>query len=451
MRWFRRKTIEEKQSAVMVVAGGGYESAATPDTRYDKLARESYMENVIAFRCIDLVAKAVASVDWQVMQQDSNGSETIVPNHPLAPLLSRPNPTEGFAAFIEKVMAYHMIGGNSFIERIKVTGGMRAGVTRELYAHRPDRITIRHKGLEVTGYKYQDDSVSYEWDVDPITGQSDLLHLKSFNPLDDFYGWGIAMSAAGEIDSSNDANKWNRTSFKNGCRPGMVMTFKSKLAPEQYARLKQQVEQKYSGADNAGKTMILEGVSEKDGDVAITPYGWTPKEMDFTESENKMARRIAFAYGVPPQLVGIPGDNTYANYKEARESFWEDTVTWYLQLLQSELNNWLLPDDKFYLKPMLDDSPAMEAKKNKNLEMAQKCDFLTINEKRTLAGFPPITGGDVMLAGMGMMPLLGDDVDETAKTEDELADEEDKARRELMRIVGDEKIAASLMQGDYND
>jgi hypothetical protein len=140
-----------------------------------------------------------------------------------------------------------------------------------------------------------------------------------------------------------------------------------------------------------------------------------------------------------------------SNYREARESFWEDTVTWYLQLLQSELNNWLLPDDKFYLMPMLDDSPAMEAKKNKNLRMAQICDFLTINEKRTLAGFPPITGGDVMLGGWGMMPLLGDDVDETAKTEDELADEEDKARRELMRIVGDEAIAASLMQGDYND
>jgi phage portal protein BeeE len=34
------------------------------------------------------------------------------------------------------------------------------------------------------------------------------------------------------------------------------------------------------------------------------------------------AREIALALGVPPMLLGIPGDNTYSNYQEATRSFW---------------------------------------------------------------------------------------------------------------------------------
>jgi Phage portal protein/Glycosyl hydrolase 108 len=39
----------------------------------------------------------------------------------------------------------------------------------------------------------------------------------------------------------------------------------------------------------------------------------TPKDMDFIEAKNVAAREIALAIGVPPMLLGIPGDNTYSN------------------------------------------------------------------------------------------------------------------------------------------
>ena len=40
----------------------------------------------------------------------------------------------------------------------------------------------------------------------------------------------------------------------------------------------------------------------------------SPKDMDFLEAKHTAAREIALAFGVPPMLLGIPGDNTYANY-----------------------------------------------------------------------------------------------------------------------------------------
>jgi phage portal protein BeeE len=48
--------------------------------------------------------------------------------------------------------------------------------------------------------------------------------------------------------------------------------------------------------------------------------GLSPKDMDFVEAKNGAARDIALAFGVPPMLLGIPGDNTYANYQEANRA-----------------------------------------------------------------------------------------------------------------------------------
>jgi phage portal protein BeeE len=48
--------------------------------------------------------------------------------------------------------------------------------------------------------------------------------------------------------------------------------------------------------------------------------------MDFIEAKNAASRDIALAFGVPPMLLGIPGDNTYANYAEANRAFYRLTV-----------------------------------------------------------------------------------------------------------------------------
>ena len=52
----------------------------------------------------------------------------------------------------------------------------------------------------------------------------------------------------------------------------------------------------------------------------------SPKDMDFVELKNAAAREIALAFGVPPMLLGIPGDNTYANLAEANRALWRQTV-----------------------------------------------------------------------------------------------------------------------------
>ena len=65
--------------------------------------------------------------------------------------------------------------------------------------------------------------------------------------------------------------------------------------------------------------------------------------MDFAESKAGAAREIALAFGVPPLLLGLPGDNTFSNYAEANRAFWRQTVLPLVARVQKSFQAWLQP------------------------------------------------------------------------------------------------------------
>jgi len=109
------------------------------------------------------------------------------------------------------------------------------------------------------------------------------------------------------------------------------------LTPEQFARLKDELERGFAGAANAGRPMVLEG------GLDWKTIALSPRDMDFIELKNGAAREIALALGVPPMLLGIPGDNTYANLAEANRAFWRQTVVPLVRRVADDLGFWLAP------------------------------------------------------------------------------------------------------------
>ncbi|MBX9869241.1 MAG: phage portal protein, partial [Burkholderiaceae bacterium] len=110
--------------------------------------------------------------------------------------------------------------------------------------------------------------------------------------------------------------------------------------------------------------------------------------MDFINIKHSSARDVALAFGVPPQLLGIPGDNTYANLKEARMALWEQTIIPLLQSVTDALNNWLVPmfDSNLSLGLDQDAIPIFAEKRDAYWERISKADFLSADEKRKLLG-----------------------------------------------------------------
>ena len=370
---------------------------------YENFANESYLRNIISFRCMDLIAKSVASVPWGMKKRLTSGETKVVPDHPLNRLLRRPNPDTSWTSLMIQTMCYLLISGNTFFERISPDTGPNQGTARELYTLRPDRIKILTDPVvgRLSGYQYTVGSNVTTWLKDRITGACDVMQMKTFHPTDDFWGASTTEPASYEIDTSNEATRWNKSVLQNEGRPGMVFVVGGYLTDEQYDRLEKQLNDTRSGADNARKNLIVEG--EK---ASVTPYGWNPAELDFLEGSRELNRRIAFAYGVPPMLIGIPGDNTYSNYKEARMAFWEDTIVPYLNQIREELTYWLLGvDNPFFLDYDLNNISAFSLKREKTWQMAERSDFLMYNEKRKLAGFDERPDCDKVLVNSNMVPI----------------------------------------------
>lgn len=446
MGFFKRVfRIEKKESRTeAVVMDNGFVGPVYPQNDYEKISKEAYCQNVIAFRAIYLVATAAAGIPWKLYRQAQKQGDAPeeIESGAVYDLLYRPNPRQGWASLIQSLLSYYQLSGNAYLERIALQTGPLRGTPKEMYSLRPDRVHVLKDTRGITGYEYTTGMRKVTWQINPRTDTCDLLHLKTFNPLDDFYGHAPTMSAAGHIDNSNDALTWNRSIFKNGARPGTLVTMERSMTPEQYDRFKEQFNNLYGGVQNIGKTLFIDDLGE--GKIGVVPFGWNPKELDFTESSREDARRIAWAYGVPPQLVGIPGDSTYSNYKEARESLYTDTIIPLLQFLRDELNNWLFPQGSMeYLDIDISKIAALEAKRNELWDRAEKSTVLTINERRELMGFPPIEGGNAIYMAAGMVPVLGDDIPDTSDTaengtqiepltEDEVINDEEQARRLLL-------------------
>jgi len=426
--WLRQNKV------VTEVITGKNGTATWPERDYHNFAKEAYLMNIYAYRCVNEIAQSVSSVPWRLFKGDPRGDKKEVTDHQMVDLFNQSNPSEGVNAFINRVTAFLVLDGDSYVERIGPITGENAGQARELYSIRPDRIKLIKDSDTgaIIGYELNEGGVTKKiWPIDPITMQADLLHLKLFHPINDYLGAAPTETAAREIDTSNEATTWNKKLLENEARPGMLFKFKQTLGDQQYKRFKKQLEEGYSGASKAGQNLILEG------DADAVPYGWNMQEMDFIDSGREIGRRVATAYGVPSQIIGILGDSTFANFEQAELSFWEKTVMFYLRYLKAEFNNWLFKNDgveKLFLDFDLDEIPALEPRRAEKYALAQKSDFLTINEKRRLVGQEDHDDGDVILIPANMIPL-GED---KPMDEEDMDDEEVEVVEELVAAGFDE-------------
>ena len=216
-----------------------------------------------------------------------------------------------------------------------------------------------------------------------------ICHIKSFHPQDDHYGLSPIQAAAFAIDVHNSGSRWAKALLDNAARPSGAIIVNSAdgqgtMSAEQYDRLVTEIETYHQGARNAGRPMLLEG------GLDWKPMGYSPSDMEFQKSKDAAAREIAVAFGVPPMLLGIPGEATYANYQEANRAFYRLTIVPLVSRVSSAIGHWLgtFGDAGIELKPDLDQVPALAAERDAQWARIAGADFLTNGEKRRLLGLP---------------------------------------------------------------
>ena len=184
--------VDTKESAVghtLVMTPG---QAVWSPRNYESFAKEAYGQNVVAFQSINRVADAVASINWDVFRGDQELSA-----HPLIDLMKRPNPHQSGKEYVRALVSFYLIAGNSYAERVEV-----GGQTRELYQLRPDRMSIiPDQSGSPRAYVYTAGGKKVTFDADDKT----IWHMKTFNPLNHWYGQSPIEAGAFAVDQSNQA------------------------------------------------------------------------------------------------------------------------------------------------------------------------------------------------------------------------------------------------------
>ncbi|WP_422392445.1 phage portal protein [Nitratireductor thuwali] len=342
---------------------------------YASLAREGFMKNPAAHRGVRMIAEAAAAIPWLAYEDAAE-----LRSHPLLDLLERPNQRQAGAGFMETLYGHLLLSGNAYVELVEAGAG-----ARELHLLRPDRVTVL---ADAAGWP-----VALEHRAGNAKRRVSLeedgngLHLALFHPLDDHYGFAPLAAALMALDIHNAAGRWNKALLDNSARPSGALVYAPKeggnLSDDQFDRLKVELEQGYSGATRAGRPLLLEG------GLDWKAMSLSPKDMDFMQAKNGAARDIALALGVPPMLLGIPGDNTYANYQEANRAFYRLTVLPLVGRIAKELGGFLSHrfGEDLRLWFDLDQVEGLSAEREALWKRVGEADFLTDEEKREAVGY----------------------------------------------------------------
>jgi|CXWL01.1.fsa_nt_gi HK97 family phage portal protein len=331
---------------------------------YEAQLRELYLGNAVAQRAVRLVAEGVASAPLSASD---------------AKALALVKATSGGQSLLETVAMQLLLHGNAYVELLPG----RDGAPAELFALRPERVSIEPDARGwPTGFLYRAGAA-----VTRLAGDR-VIHIRTHHPLDDHYGLGCLDAAAGALAAHNAATRWNKALLDNAARPSgaLVADGNETLTADQFVRLQREMEASFAGAPNAGRPMLLEG------GLKWQAMSLSPADMDFAGLKAAAAREIALAFGVPSVLLGLPGDATYANYREASKALWRQAILplagKILDALAEGLKPWFAG---LTLAVDLDQVVALSEDRERLWQQLTAADFITVNEKRAMVGLEPLT------------------------------------------------------------
>jgi HK97 family phage portal protein len=345
----------------------GFAQSGRAPFDYGQAVRRAYLENPVAQRAVRLVAEGIAGAPLKPVEPR------------LAALIAE---TSAGQSLLETLASHLLLHGNAYVQVMKDA----RGVPVELFALRPERVSV------VAG----DDGwpAAYAYDVAgrrlslPLLDEdasANVIHIRHFHPGDDHYGAGCLCAADEAIATHNAASAWNRQLLENAARPSGALVYDSgdgaALTTDQFDRLKAELSTAYAGTANAGRPMLLEG------GLSWQAMAMTPADMDFATLKAAAARDIALAFGVPPMLLGLPGDATYNNYREANRALWRLTLLPLAGKILCALGEALTPwFPEATLAIDLDRVPALAEDRERLWAQVSAADFLDSAEKRALLG-----------------------------------------------------------------
>lgn len=292
-----------------------------PKDSFYRYALDAYSGNEVAYACIEERCTSAAEPRLVAVRKTAKGEPEQIHDHPVLELFDA-NPFIDSYTLLASWIMYHDIGGNGFIEKVRSASGKVV----ELWPLRPDRMWVipdENPNVHIRGWEYRLGAQPY-----PLPAR-DVIHWKSRNPLDDWYGLPLFRPAAMRIDSANAMRSFTHAFFRNAGVPAGLLTFEKQIGKAEEAMVRDKFRNDYGGA-NAFGVLTLGGVGSGNN-VTYTPMGLPLGERGLVmpELDEIIDAKTAMVSGVPLELIGARLGMIHGNRsttKEARASFWDETL-----------------------------------------------------------------------------------------------------------------------------
>ncbi|MFG1417025.1 phage portal protein [Xanthobacter sp. V0B-10] len=291
------------------------------------------MRVAAAWRCVNIIAGTVSSLPLDLIRRESETVRMPAEGHPLRQVLTvKPNTWQAPNEFKRMMQAHLLLRGNAYARKV-MSGARLIG----LIPIHPDRVQVE-----------QANDLSLTYSVSRPDGQvlklrqRDVLHLRGMS-LDGIAGLSVLSHMREALGLALQAEQAGAKLFKNGSFGNVILKHPMKLSPEAAASLRDSFTQVASGAENAGKAILL----EEGMDVA--PVAMTAADTQFLQNREFQRYDIAMFFGVPPHMIGATEKTTSwgSGIEQQGIGFVTYTLNDWLVIWQEAIKRDLIPEQEW--------------------------------------------------------------------------------------------------------
>lgn len=364
-----------------------------------------YRSQVWVRTVIDKRALLLARLPLKVYRHDDlNRPE--VPEHPYARLLAKPNERQSQFSFWLAMQTTFDIYGEAFAGKLRDDNG------------RPYQLIPMHP----TAMQDREENGHILWDFDngkvSMKGipDEDLFHPRNYNP--DSYTRGLSKleSLRATLENEDAALRAQSSFWRNGARPGVALTHPNIISQAAADRLRLSWEAVSSGADNYGRTVILEEGMKPE------VLSLSAEEAQYIEARRLNREEVIAAYDIPPPAVHDLTRATFSNITAQLRSVYRDTIAPLTVFYESELETQVRGSsrreatggsdfgEEVYAEFLLDG--VLRGDFEDRAEAYQKAinsGWQTPAEVRKMENLPFIEGSDRLFINSTMIPVSADE------------------------------------------
>ena len=387
------------------------------------------------FAANDIISETCAGVDLKLYRKSIKGERVEVDKHDILDLLDNPNGALTGQQLKQLHFTYMNLVGESYLLKVNTDPASTKKLPDAIHILPAQQVDVEIKPvLSESVVRFSNNTYTFEQvlrDINP-------------DPRNPYKGRSVVSAAAATIDTDEQSKKWNRKLFANSARPSAVIEVPENMENEAYKRFKSQFTSQYTGTDNAGKPIIIEG------GATIKPMMFNQRELDYLNSRKFSKDEILAMFKVSPAMLGMTENVNRSNMEAAEYNFAKYVVEPRLRQYVNMLNTRLVKPYDPTLE--LDYENTVPADKTHDLAVMEKATdkWMTIDEVRAENGLAPLPNkaGEVLYRPMNEVALGSSPLINNALTELEQVKEQ-KSKLEKTVLTQHSKLKAAELKKKY--